>query len=581
MQDALSNLDAQSHIPARKRRRWRQDTLKACEWFDSAPEELIANFANLNPRFRRLARGTLGNRGVAAKRIANVKHSVKCTIRLLPSQNHRSFKAELSPACARLAKLVPNRYRLVSISCILQFCSAQNIEPENFDDAASQRLLQALTDERLNGNPKKTHQTAVRAWNWLQACIPGWPCTRLTPPRYTKYYMLSWVELPTWAESACNEFVFQRTTTDPFDLSRRMKTWRPWTERTYLTHLRRFLSMLVHAGCDLRKTKSLKDVVTIQMAERGLRWMIEERNGKERGHVMAANICSLLAQIALNPDGKDELSSREKSANAARSRRLSELATRLHSEAGLSPKTRERLAPLKDEANLAKLFLLPFGLERQTIKSRKLRRRLALIVQWALALMILTFCPLRILTLCSITDRNLVWSRAGQRGELTLELEASQLKGKEPASIPLPPECARLMRLYLRDYRHLLVRGETQFVFPGATANRPKGSGTMSGQLRRLVWDRLGFDVTPHVFRHLVHLVILRRFPGAYVLISRVLTHRSLETAVRNYAYFDVELSMKAYQQLVRDVQNGTSAQKSAPPASIAYNHSEYRHGSR
>src|SRR5262249_43929621 len=158
------------------------------------------------------------------------------------------------------------------------------------------------------------------------------------------------------------------------------------------------------------------------------------------------------------------LSRREKAANAAQSAKLSELATRLHSEAGLSQKTRERLAPLKDEANLAKLFLLPFGLERQTIKSRKSRRRLALLAQWSLALTILTICPLRILTLCGITNRNLAWSRAGQRGDLTIELEASQLKGKEPASIPLPPECARLMRLYLRDYRHLLLRGETQFV---------------------------------------------------------------------------------------------------------------------
>jgi len=137
------------------------------------------------------------------------------------------------------------------------------------------------------------------------------------------------------------------------------------------------------------------------------------------------------------------------------------------------------------------------------------------------------------------------------------------------------------MLLYLRDYRQLIVEGETKFLFPGAPANRSKGPGTMSTQLRRLIWKRLGFYVNPHLYRHVVHLVILRRFPGAYVMISRVLTHKSLETALRNYAYFDAELSMKAYQQLVRDVQNGSSAQKSASASSIAYNHSEYRHGSR
>src|SRR5262249_33685657 len=151
------------HIPARKRRRWRQDALKACEWFGLPPEALIANIANFNPRFRRLARGTLGNRGVTKKRISNVKHSVKCVIRLLPWQSQRSFKADLTPACAKLAGLVRDHYRLVSIRCILQFCSAQNIEPQDFDDAASEMLLQALRDERLNGNPKITHQNAVRA----------------------------------------------------------------------------------------------------------------------------------------------------------------------------------------------------------------------------------------------------------------------------------------------------------------------------------------------------------------------------------------------------------------------------------
>jgi hypothetical protein len=99
--------------------------------------------------------------------------------------------------------------------------------------------------------------------------------------------------------------------------------------------------------------------------------------------------------------------------------------------------------------------------------------------------------------------------------------------------------------------------------------------------ISRLIRKRTTFEVNPHLYRHLVHLVVLKRSPGAYVMISRVLTHKSLQTAVTNYAYFDVELSMKAFHQLVREVQNGTSAQKSASLSSIAYNESEYKHGSR
>ncbi len=580
MRDALTNLDTQTHIPARKRRRWRQDALAACKWFGFKPEDLIANLANLNPRFRRLPRGTLGKRGVTKKRVSNVKHSVKCMVACLPSQNNRSFKAELSPPWARLAAVMPNRYRLTSVHCIMKFCSAQDILPADFDDEASARLLAALVAERLNGNPPITHQNAVRSSNWLKVNMVEWCVPKLTPPCYAKNYILPWSALPGWATAACRAFVERNTTTDPFDLSRPMKVWRPATVKTYLILLRRYFSMIVHARCDLNNATCLRDVANFKMAEPGLRWMTE-RLGNKRGYAMAANTAILLAQIALNPDSKAKLTDAEKAANAAVAAELQELASRLHSEKGLSGKNRERLAPLKDEANLAKLFLLPFGLEREIVKSRKTGRRLAILLQWAVALMILTFCPLRISTLCSISDRNLVWSRPGGRGDLTLELDASQLKGGEPASIPLPSECARVIRLYLKDYRHLLVRGQAQFLFPGAKASQSKGPGTMSTQLRRLIWDRLGLHVNPHLYRHIVHLVILRRFPGAYAMISRILTHKSLETAVRNYAYYDAELSMKAFHQLVREVQNGTSTQNTASLSSIAYNHTEFNNGSR
>ena len=107
MRDALSSLDAQCHIPPRKRQRFVQDVLKACEWFGIKPEDLIANHANLNPRFRAISPG---KHGVTKKRVANIKNSVKCVLSFLPTQNHRSFKAELSPACESFSALVPNRY---------------------------------------------------------------------------------------------------------------------------------------------------------------------------------------------------------------------------------------------------------------------------------------------------------------------------------------------------------------------------------------------------------------------------------------------------------------------------------------
>ena len=576
MRFALDLLAEQKNIAPRKIRSWTQDALRACELFEVAPHKLVAHAANLRPRFRRVALSGV----VRAKRLSNIKHSVKCILKILPSNNQRSFKAALNAACAELEAMIPDRYHRVTMRPILQYCSAQGLLPSQFDAAHNLKLQAALVAERLNGDPIITHQNAVRCSNHLKLTIPGWPIEFLTSVRRQEIIIRPWVHFPVWVEAACRAFVERSTTCDPFDLSRPMKKWRPRTCKTYLRLLRGFFSMLDRADFDLRNAGKLRDVATLEVAEIGLRWMLAQSKQK-RGYVTAAMTARLLSQIARNPDMKGKLDEAEKAANDAVARNLSELAGRLHSERGLSGKTRDRLAPLKDEANLSKLFLVPFGIEREIAKSKKSDRRLALLAQWAVALMILTFCPLRISTLRALEDRHFVWSLPNQRGELSLKIEAELLKNNEQQDIPLPKECARLIRLYLRDYRHLLVKGSTTFLFPGATASQAKLPGVLSTQLSRLIRKRTTFEVNPHLYRHIVHLVVLKRFPGAYVMISRVLTHKSLQTAVTNYAYFDVELSMKAFHQLVREVQTGTSTQKSASLSNIAYNDSEYKHGSR
>ena len=155
------------------------------------------------------------------------------------------------------------------------------------------------------------------------------------------------------------------------------------------------------------------------------------------------------------------------------------------------------------------------------------------------------------------------------KGDLHLKFGYRELKSDAPEVLPLPPECARLVRKYMDFHRPVLEPGQSPFLFPGHYEDRGKLRGVLSGQLQTLIFRRTGLDVNPHLYRHLVHLVVLSRFPGAYGMISRILTHRSLETARKNYAYFDVGLSLKAYQDLIRGVQNGDV--QTASTDSVAY----------
>lgn len=116
-------------------------------------------------------------------------------------------------------------------------------------------------------------------------------------------------------------------------------------------------------------------------------------------------------------------------------------------------------------------------------------------------------------------------------------------------------ECsAPFDRLYLRKYHPRLTSGPNPYLFPSDLPDRPKRSDTLGKQLSRLIHRSIGLEVNPHLYRHLVHIIVLNRYPGAYAMVSRVLGHTSLQTAIRNYAGEDMAISLRAFQGLVTDV---------------------------
>jgi integrase len=213
---------------------------------------------------------------------------------------------------------------------------------------------------------------------------------------------------------------------------------------------------------------------------------------------------------------------------------------------------------LKHEPNLARLFLLPVALTRGLIRKASPQIQDAQLFTRALALALLTVCPLRIGSLCSIRiDRHLNWSAGPMKGDLCLEFAEGELKNDEPGSFPIPQDIATLIRLYCVRFRPLLNPRSSPFLFCGKDPARPRDKACLSTQLTKLTFDRLGIRVNPHLYRHIVHLVVLRRFPGAYAMVARVLTHRSIGTTIKNYSHFDGELAMREYQRLVEGIKVG------------------------
>ncbi len=182
---------------------------------------------------------------------------------------------------------------------------------------------------------------------------------------------------------------------------------------------------------------------------------------------------------------------------------------------GMSIKNRKKVAALKHESNLARLFIMPMKIARTIAElETELTWSDALLFQKALALVILVFCPLRLSTLSSLRiDQQLMWEGSGMSGGLLLEIPEGQLKNSHPASMPLPKQCADLIRTYIKRFRPLLAPEGSPFLFTGEHADRCKDPNCLGKQMKVLVHEKLGFDVNAHLFRHLVHIVVLNKFP--------------------------------------------------------------------
>jgi integrase len=485
--------------------------------------------------------------GVKDKRFSTVKSQVLFALRHLGLVGRGTYLTPMVGEWARLWRKLPDKYARTSFSRFFRYCSARGLRPSDVDDAVAQEFLEALTEESFIKDPRVTQQNLCRRWNAIIGVVPGWPKIRLSVPRYAEHYILApeafpvafWQDVDAWLSNQAHD--------DLLSLNAPPRPLKPRTLRQYRYEVRRFASMLVRRGHNPGAIASLGYLVQPKNVEDGLRFLLA-RNGNKPMR-SAADVAVLLAKIAKHwvhaPPEHITLIGRY-------ARNL------MPRGEGLGRKNRLRLAPLRDPANLVRLFLLPGKICKKIEAKRRVVRDDALLMQLAVAISVLTYAPLRIGNLSALhLQRHLRWTGPKMTGTLVLDIGGEEVKNDQTLSFPLPAECADLIRLYLQKYHRRLTSGHNPYLFPSDLPGRPKRSDTLGKQLSRLIHRSIGLEVNPHLYRHLVHIIVLNRYPGAYAMISRVLGHKSLQTAISNYAGEDMAISMRAFQGLVGAVVSG------------------------
>jgi integrase len=222
---------------------------------------------------------------------------------------------------------------------------------------------------------------------------------------------------------------------------------------------------------------------------------------------------------------------------------------------GMAERHREALRAFDDEAAVKALLGLPARLVEEVLKSGRQGYREAKIIQTALAIELLLNAPVRIKNLASIeVDRH--FGPAG-RQDLHLRFPAREVKNANDLEFPLMAETVDLLDLYLKVWRPILCGGRpSPFLFPGDPPDRPKGRGTLSSQIKEVVFAHTRLDMPAHRFRHAVGKIFLDRNPGQYEVVRQLLGHKSIETTISFYAGAESASAARHYARTILAIRN-------------------------
>jgi integrase len=539
-EDVIEALSAMPNLTPARRRDLVSGLRTMARFIGRDIEQVPANTEWLRQRLRQLHPRQLG---VSEKRFQNVKSAVLTALRMAVANNKRlAAFPEMSAAFQELYDAVTDRMAGYKLSRFFRYCSAKGLSPADVDDGVIAAFEADLIAETLHKDPSKVARDTVLTWNKMVDLISVWPQNRLT--RVSKRvpwtfpleaFLASFVEdVDRWCGRLGHE--------DLFDEDAPLRPSRPATIKHRRFQIRMMASAIVHSGIDISLIRALTDLVEIENFKRGIRFMLERKEGKVTEAIFT--LASGIKAIARHHAKVDDAHLNE----------LRRLCSKLDRSADrYRKKNKDRLDQFDDLRNLAMLLSLPQHLARLAQKPGPKPRSAALYLQSAVAIEILLFCPMRIGNLANLDlERHLRWIEDKTSLRLVIDIPGEEVKNGKPLRYELAGPSARMVRNYIDGARKALSNVPTTAVFPKLDGT-PRNPGDLSHQIKRHCFQRTGLVVNAHLFRSLASKIHNLVAAGDAATISHVLGDK-ISTVMRAYTQFEQKSALDYYQNSVRKV---------------------------
>ena len=221
---------------------------------------------------------------------------------------------------------------------------------------------------------------------------------------------------------------------------------------------------------------------------------------------------------------------------------------------GLTARNRHRLRPFEETRAIRKLTRLPEDLRAAAGKvgSPVATARLQ---EVALTVDILLHCPMRIENLRRL-DRRLHFHGVSGRG-MRIVIAAGEVKNNRELDFPISPALAKSVETFLRTHHSQLNPEAGGLLFPARTGVRPASGAVLGRRISASIRERTGFEINPHLFRHLAAKIYLQANPGDYETVRRLLGHSLTSSTIDAYAGFETASATARYAEIVDDLVDG------------------------
>jgi integrase len=534
--DVLSDLERDTSLSPTRRRDLRSAVRRFCDLVDRDPARVPASIAAVQGAVNGL---TSGGTGVSPKTHQNLRANLLAALRHGNATALRSVP--LTAQWQSLHELLPNKRMTSGLSRFMRYCSAQGIAPDAVDDAVVVAFMNRVRSATFAAKPNDIHRRTCRLWNEAADRLEGWPrqCLVLPDHRAPRTSIPLTEFAPSFRRDV-ERYLDWLTNPDPFDDERPRRALKSRSIKQQRTQIVLAASAWVHRGHDMANLGSLADLVATEAAKDILRHYLTQN--EPRSPAFLGNLAQTLFSIAkvwvrVDPEHLEGL-------RAIRSR-LPPVSP------GMTAKNRALLRQFEDPETLRRLLGMPRQLLLGVRRGKVNGEHAAIQVQLAVAIELLLMAPIRMSNLVSIGIGQELVKVGGRTGSYRLVIDEADTKNTEPIEFALPVELSEMIDLYTRGFQPRLAAGDSPYLFPARAGGGHKSQMTLAQQLQVRLYERLGFKMTPHQFRHLSAWLYLRRNQGDYVTVQKLLGHKNIKTTMNFYAKLDTEMAARRYDEIV------------------------------